>query len=200
MPSLDVLEMTKNKQLTIAEIVKDWLVAHGYDGLCNSEQECGCRLDNLMPCEYPQEKECAAGYAFKNEVHTEKTESRFVGNGDGTISDTKTGLIWQAEHTKPVPWDEAMEYAKNLKFAGQEDWRLPTIEELLTLVDSTHRNPATEFPGAIPYGFWSSSSYAADTSYAAYVSFYSGSVLHVSKTNNCHFRCVRGEQGASKGE
>jgi len=41
-------------------IVRDWLIKHGYDGLCNSDYGCGCRLDNLMPCE--ELTNCQPGY------------------------------------------------------------------------------------------------------------------------------------------
>jgi len=37
--------------MTIRDIVKDWLISHGYDGLCDFE--CGCGVDDLMPCDEP---------------------------------------------------------------------------------------------------------------------------------------------------
>jgi hypothetical protein len=37
--------------MTIGEMLRGWLVEHGFDGLCNSEFECGCGLDDLFPCE-----------------------------------------------------------------------------------------------------------------------------------------------------
>lgn len=119
------------------------------------------------------------------------SSQQFKKQEDGTILDTKTGLIWQAEHVGPMPWQKAKEYAKNLKLGGCEDWRLPTIEELITLIDPTRESPASAFPNAISYGFWSSLPYLSDTSYAAYVSFYTGSVLFNNKTYDCYVRCVR---------
>jgi len=35
---------------TVEEIVKEWLVNHGYDGLCSPDESCGCGVDDLMPC------------------------------------------------------------------------------------------------------------------------------------------------------
>jgi hypothetical protein len=57
-------------------------------------------------------------------------------NGDGTVTDLNTGLMWQktppAEH---YAWDEAAKYASNLQLAGHDDWRMPTMKELYSLVD-----------------------------------------------------------------
>ena len=46
--------------MNIREIVAEWLVEHGYDGLYDPG-ECGCLLDDLMPCDYPS-TQCQAGY------------------------------------------------------------------------------------------------------------------------------------------
>jgi hypothetical protein len=45
----------------LKEIVKEWLVENGYDGLCLPEQECGCPLRALMPCSEPSDQ-CQAGH------------------------------------------------------------------------------------------------------------------------------------------
>jgi len=47
------------------------------------------------------------------------------------------GLMWQKETVEEeMNWDDAMEYAKNLRLGGYDDWRLPTIEELMEIVSS----------------------------------------------------------------
>lgn len=46
--------------MNIEEIVKAWLEANGYDGLANDE--CGCDLDDLMPCDEPYATHCVAGH------------------------------------------------------------------------------------------------------------------------------------------
>lgn len=49
--------------MNIEDMCKEWLQTHdGYDGLCNAEIECGCHVDNLMPCLEPDIRECVAGY------------------------------------------------------------------------------------------------------------------------------------------
>ena len=44
----------------LRKIVSDWLRANGYEGLWNQDAECGCELDDLMPCDEPG-TECTAG-------------------------------------------------------------------------------------------------------------------------------------------
>jgi ribonuclease BN (tRNA processing enzyme) len=61
---------------------------------------------------------------------------RFKDNGDGTVSDLITGLMWQKtpDFVKRKQ-TEAGAYAKTLKIAGHKDWRLPTIKELFSIAD-----------------------------------------------------------------
>jgi hypothetical protein len=57
-------------------------------------------------------------------------------NGNGTVTDSNTGLMWQkATASERYGWTEAMSYAENLTFAGYNDWRLPTIKELYSLIN-----------------------------------------------------------------
>ena len=64
--------------------------------------------------------------------------NRFVDNGDGTISDTKTGLMWVSkDNGVPINWPDAVEYCKNLRVGGYTDWRMPTIDELEGLYDKS---------------------------------------------------------------
>jgi len=46
---------------TVENILRDWLKQHGYDGLCDLDAECGCSLDNFIPCGEVQ-MDCEAGY------------------------------------------------------------------------------------------------------------------------------------------
>jgi len=56
-------------------------------------------------------------------------------NGDGTITDLNTLLIWQkTPNYINYEWDDAVDYAGNLTLAGQTDWRLPNIKELYSLI------------------------------------------------------------------
>ena len=63
---------------------------------------------------------------------------RFIDNGDGTVTDTLTSLMWaQADNMGDITWHEAQIYCKTPPIAGYKysDWRLPTILELRSLYD-----------------------------------------------------------------
>jgi len=123
--------------------------------------------------------------------------NRFVDLKNGIIRDTKTGLEWQAEPLRFAPWQEQMEAAARLNLGGHTDWRLPTIEELVMLIDYSKCNPASEFPRMWPCYCWASSR-AASASGAWYVDFYNGRVSDDDKDGYHYTRCVR--SAALRGE
>jgi hypothetical protein len=112
---------------------------------------------------------------------------RFEPTGNSTVIDHETGLEWQASTSGPMTWQEAMDYASSLG----DGWRLPTIEELITLIDYSQVDPATNFPNHLATGFWSSSIFTIDTSLVWYVYFYYGYVNISAKIDINHVRCVR---------
>jgi hypothetical protein len=91
-------------------------------------------------------------------------------NGDGTISDSSTGLMWQQGTAGRMmsSWEQALAYCENLNLGGHTDWRLPTIKEIHSLVDYSRYNPAvntTYFLDTQPSSlYWSSTTYMNDTS------------------------------------
>jgi len=72
-----------------------------------------------------------------------------VDNGDGTIMDQATGLMWvQSDSVVGMDWQEALAYCQNLTSAGYDDWRLPDAKELQSIVDYI-RSPGTTNSAAI---------------------------------------------------
>jgi len=57
------------EEIDIMTIVKHWLKANGYDGLCDDDVECGCQLADLMPCDDPSLVHCVAGYREERHGH-----------------------------------------------------------------------------------------------------------------------------------
>ena len=58
----------------------------------------------------------------------------YVDNGDGTVSDLVTGLMWQQDPGAKMGFDAAVAGAASFNLAGHADWRLPTIKELYSLI------------------------------------------------------------------
>lgn len=75
--------------------------------------------------------------------------NEFSDNGDGTISDNATGLMWmQNDSGEGMNWKAALKYAENKEFSGHSDWRLPNAKELQSILDYT-RSPQTTNSAAI---------------------------------------------------
>ena len=75
--------------------------------------------------------------------------NEFTDNGDGTISDHATELMWmQEDNAAGVLWKDALSYAESFEYAGYSDWRLPDVKELQSIVDYS-RSPATSGAAAI---------------------------------------------------
>jgi hypothetical protein len=67
--------------------------------------------------------------------------SRFVDNGDGTVTDNKTGLMWAgADNGRNINWKDAKIYYGRYRGAGYVDWRMPTQDELASLHDRKEKN------------------------------------------------------------
>jgi hypothetical protein len=134
---------------------------------------------------------------------------RFVDNGDGTVTDTCTGLEWQQDTADVngdgdstvedfLPWCGALAYCEDLNFAGHDDWRLPNIRELQSIVDFGRFAPAIDpVFGAFSDYYWSSTTFAIDNGSAWSVFFEYGSdgalvSFGVGGSSSLYVRAVRG--------
>jgi len=73
---------------------------------------------------------------------------RYVDNGNGTITDTKTGKMWTMldaafESNRCLKYQPAVQYVENLRTGGYRDWRLPTVAELQTILKTSPFFPTT---------------------------------------------------------
>ena len=77
----------------------------------------------------------SAGESFYGQdAQYTRNAASYRDNGDGTITDLNTGLMWQQGLNEKMAYDEAVAAADSFSLAGYNDWRLPTIKELYSLI------------------------------------------------------------------
>ena len=119
---------------------------------------------------------------------------------NNTVSDSETGLEWQDNSdttSSTYTWQEAINHCETLTLDTHDDWRLPNVNELKTLVDRSKRNPAIRgnvFEYVQSSYYWSSTSYVGDEPTAWFVHFYYGFVGWNGKYDNIYVRYVRDGQ------
>jgi hypothetical protein len=139
----------------------------------------------------------AAGLAFSAlRIPTAVTAAppcRYAISSEITI-DNQTKLTWQRlPDGSSLTWAKAETYCAYLNAAGGE-WRLPTIEELQTIIDEQTYNPAidqTAFPMTQASYFWSSTAHKSGAGSIWRVNFFDGEVSAGSAGDMLYVRCVR---------
>jgi hypothetical protein len=141
--------------------------------------------------------------------------SNYTDNGNGTVTDSINGLIWQkctaglgttlgdcsTGNLNSFTWSNAINYCEGLTLGGRSDWRLPNINELGSLIDYTKAsNPtidSTAFPN-IPASdiYWSSTTNVNNTNTLWVVTFRGGGSSMIGTANKnsspVYLRCVTG--------
>lgn len=135
------------------------------------------------------------------------TTPAFTDNGDGTVNDSATNLVWQkcsrgqnndatcSGGATTADWTTALNYCNSLGLAGKI-WRLPNVNELKSIVDYTVSGPsinAAAFPATdVANFYWSASTNVATPARASNVDFAMGRVYSSNhfKTNTLNVRCV----------
>ena len=114
---------------------------------------------------------CVAGIQASN-----PTSVYVIDSGNGTVTDTRTGLMWDrcarglsgvgcaTGAASTFTWQGALNAAATIgSYKGFSDWRLPNVKELRSLVEECRFNPSINefaFPNPSPSFFWSGSPYA----------------------------------------
>jgi hypothetical protein len=126
-------------------------------------------------------------------------DNPYTANGDGTITDNLTQLVWQqVPNPTAQSWEQALVYAEELNLAGQTDWRLPNIKELQSLSDYSAVNPAVNsnfFSTIGVHNYWSSTTLKPNPTNPASAWYWStqfGITTYDLKTNLNYVLCVRG--------
>jgi hypothetical protein len=153
---------------------------------------------------------------YGQDAQYEGNQPAYEDNGDGTITDLNTGLIWQKTPPNDIyEWDEALEYASDLELAGKKNWRLPSIKELLSIAqfigNARELKPYLDdevfdyyqpgnFSGQrdMDGQYWSRTDYVGTTmrndDSAFGFNFADGRIKAYPKTKGNYVRCVRGNQ------
>ena len=136
-----------------AQIYIDYLKTHPYSTIKDRVEE------ELAGIEQQEKDERIQKGRKKIVALLQESNGRFVANGDGTITDKRTGLMWctqdsQSELAKCLNYESADQYVHGLKTGGYEDWRLPTVKELAGI----YKNKPF-FPSLKERWYWTSKSY-----------------------------------------
>jgi len=146
-----------------------------------------------------------------------KPNTNYRDNNDGTITDIKTGLMWQkcslgltgpvSDFTcssgtiKSFTWLTALEAANNDINYGYSDWRLPNVNELTSLIETACFSPSineTLFPATSLNDYWTSTPFIASSTDVNYVNFQQGDISSIQnnrlKSLSKNVRLVRGMQ------
>ncbi len=143
----------------------------------------------------------AKASAFQRKVDEPRIiMGRFIDNEDGTLTDLKTRLMWIRDmrsagcnYGKTMKWEEAVKCAKSLSVGDYSDWRLPEIDELVSIVDYGKLGPAIhDVFSNTPCGyFWSNTIFKSDSRAAWVVGFDTGRVNGDDRNEFFYLRCVR---------
>jgi len=122
-------------------------------------------------------------------------------SGDAVVIDRATGLMWGADGNAAGCWNgckdnfaAALGYANSLTFAGFNDWRVPNIKELLSIVDYSHYDPAIDanfFPNTFIQSYWSSTASPEASTTKFTIDFAVGDILAISQSEEFRLRSVR---------
>ena len=153
---------------------------------------------------------------YGQDAHYGPGAMSFTNNGNGTVTDNNTGLMWEVKGAADgIPdslnpndadntyaWADAqgaIDELNAMNYAGHSDWRLPTPDELGTILDLSKQAPEHAidkifFTNCQPGNYWTSATYAGDLTMAWVFNFQTASDDFLDKANNFFVRAVRGGQ------
>jgi hypothetical protein len=120
--------------------------------------------------------------------------------GDVAVLDKETGLVWQRVANYSQDWNYSVYHCYDLNLGGRKGWRLPSVDELSSLVDPSQSNPALPLGHPFTVVYASSSYYWSSTANPFYsdqvwmVGFSDGHAYGTAKTVANYALCVRGGQ------
>ncbi|MCP4523819.1 MAG: DUF1566 domain-containing protein, partial [Candidatus Gracilibacteria bacterium] len=95
----------------------------------------------------PRTKQAKEMYFRFVRGNTEYGKNNFVDNGNNTITDKATGLVWMKNDSKKgLNWEQSLKYCEDLSLSNYSDWKLPNAKELQSIVDYTRSLQTTNSP------------------------------------------------------
>ncbi|MDQ1340909.1 MAG: hypothetical protein QG567_2067 [Campylobacterota bacterium] len=112
------------------------------------------------------------------------------------VFDNQTNLSWQDNRDAKITtrsFKEAISWCEEFAFAGYDDWRLPSVDELFTIVDKIKQKPAIKdgFKYIISSYYWTSTEHEKNTGRSWFVSFDNGYRYSYHQKRKFFIRCVR---------
>ncbi len=150
-----------------------------------------------------------AQICYSERLPSTTPSERFIINTDGTVEDIQTGLMWQScnygqsynsetalceGNSQQLTWQEALLGAAGSTLADYDDWQIPTVKELSSIVERQCVDPALNtqvFKGHVNQNYWTSTSSIDVPDHAWVYAFYSGKNSLQRKTSDVYLRLVR---------
>ncbi len=180
----DLMAQITAKDIQIADLEEQIFFLQTHTLISKTGQtECWDEDGNPIDCAGTgQDGEVQAGVSWPT--------PRFTDNGNGTVTDNLTGLVWLKDVSclPRMPWQTALDTVKNLAHGSCSltdgsnlgDWRLPSVKELQSLVDFSRFNPSLDDSTPFISGgsqVWSSTTVQSAPEHAWYVTFGDGATL-----------------------
>lgn len=153
-----------------------------------------------------------AGQTCRNDLEEYTPTSRFVVHTNGTVTDNNTRMMWMrcalgqewngkdcAGTAGTYSWHEANDVIRKMNeqgYAGHNDWRLPLVPNLASIVERRCLNPRINeeiFPATALGPFWTSMEKKGAPKYAYIIDFGEGNAGPLDKDRKAHVRVVRGK-------
>lgn len=143
---------TPSKTITIPEDIAESNEVN--DSKTNSSKYTYTIVDTGQEYCYDDKKQITAPQKgdpyYGQDAQCDGNQMAYQDNGDETISDLNTGLMWQKTPGEKLTYEEALGGAESFSLAGYDDWRLPTIKELYSLIDFSG-STGTDAKTSVPY-------------------------------------------------
>jgi len=131
------------------------------------------------------------------------SNATLIRNSEEVVEDSNTSLHWDDKNYDDVDndsksklsnnFEDAINFCEDLVLDSHDDWRLPNVNELKTIVDISKYNPSIDgnFTNTDSYYYWTSTTNIKNTSKIFSINFGNGIISSINKDGKYNIRCVR---------